>query len=123
MQQDATAALHMVVFAENKLSELEAEKRVAASCRNIKEAAKKVAEMKNTTIENKAATLTLVCVTAELARIEAEERAVPQREKAVVARCENMSVCVRDLRKEMGVAIDAHEVEDGSGGGSTLGTK
>lgn len=123
LQQEAKAALQMVVSAEKKHSELEAEWWAALGCRNIKEVAEKAAEMKNTAIEKKAATLTLASVTAELARIEAEERAVPMREIAVVARCENMSVCVRDLRKELDVAVDAHEVEDGSGEGSTLGTE
>ena len=124
LQQEATAALQRVVFAEKRGPELEAEKRAAASSRNFKEAAKLAAEMKMLANDKEAAASEIAGVTAELTRVEAEEekelRKVAESENAVsvsikaaaMARCERLRLAAKVARKEMDVAAEAEEFEE-----------
>eukprot|EP00850_Spirogloea_muscicola_P001536 SM000005S17333 [mRNA] locus=s5:1538052:1556080:- [translate_table: standard] len=121
LQQDTAAAQQKVAAAKKRAPELEAEKRLAATSRNFKEAARLAAEAKVLASEQEAALKEVEDLMREQKQLEEEESqqaaAVEELEReladvdrrAAMARCERLRLVAAAAWAEM---ADAAEAED-----------
>ncbi|KAG9455529.1 hypothetical protein H6P81_000037 [Aristolochia fimbriata] len=121
IQQDIVSYKHKVSFIEKRGPELEAEKKVAATARNFKEAGRIAAEAKTLNIEKENIMVKMDEATSKLARVEAEvqetideiqkkeELILLKQREAALATCKRLQLVAAGARAE---GSAAHEISD-----------
>eukprot|EP00897_Mesotaenium_endlicherianum_P009930 jgi/Mesen1/8966/ME000056S08378 len=123
-QQDVAAAQQRVAHAEKRGPELDVEKRLAASSRNFKEAARLAAEAKLLTNDKESAAAEIRLLTNEMEESEKmdaekieqlgelESMLADKDKEASMVRCERLRLIADVARKEMEEAAEAEDFEE-----------
>ncbi|KAL6183942.1 hypothetical protein ACLB2K_045352 [Fragaria x ananassa] len=97
IQQDITSSKQKIIFIDKRIPELEAEKKVAATARNFKEAARIAAEAKSLNVEKDGIQIDMEKTISELEKLEEEI-------KETVNRLQETEVHILSKEKEVATA-------------------
>ncbi|KFK32925.1 hypothetical protein AALP_AA6G307100 [Arabis alpina] len=124
IQQNITSFMDKIMFIEKRLPELEAEKKVAASTRNFKEAGRIAAEAKSLNLEKERIQIETGKANAELEKAEHEieetikrlqelERLILSKEKELaISRFQRLRIDSGTAKAERSAALEVDELEE-----------
>ncbi|CAK9189073.1 unnamed protein product [Sphagnum troendelagicum] len=124
LQQEMATAKQRILFVEKRGPELEAEKKLAASARNFKEAGRLAAEAKALMAEKEDLTGNIAQISSRIHALEEEgvakgdalaemdELVAVKEKEGAVARCERLRLLATAARHERDAAIDLDDLQE-----------
>ncbi|CAM6016115.1 unnamed protein product [Sphagnum balticum] len=124
LQQEMATAKQRILFVEKRGPELEAEKKLAASARNFKEAGRLAAEAKALMAEKEDLTGNIAQISSRIHALEEEgvakvdalgemdELVAVKEKEGAVARCERLRLLATAARRERDAAIDLDDLQE-----------
>ncbi|KAL5713681.1 hypothetical protein ACHQM5_015735 [Ranunculus cassubicifolius] len=124
IQQEITSAKQRIFFIDKRSPELEAEKRVAASARNFKEAGRIASEVKTLTLEKETLQTKLESDSSQLGKIDEEinntienlnnkeELILVKEKEAAMSGCERLRLVYATAMAERSAALELGDVEE-----------
>lgn len=124
LNQEITSMKQKLLFIDKRGPELEAEKKVAATARNFKEAGQVAAEAKALSLENDDVSHKMEGALSDLQKLEeeikdkvtalqeAENLIISKERDATMARCERLRLVAASAREEWSATLEVEDIEE-----------